>query len=173
MSQTSNGESLQLFRVGPQLMPQVCSVQSGRHRSTELDPKSTDDQPWRKAVPHAGRGTYPRIKHLDVHLERSRSLAYQDSQQHRAHAVVPAGGRLSSLCTCGECTLIVQDEDGLKQRYPVREVGPRCEADYAWDYPTAHSKRIQLSCDGVPMPRNIDIMAIGIQPPMKVSVSRP
>jgi hypothetical protein len=67
--------------------------------------------------------------------------------------------------------LILQDDDESKQRYPHRDVGPRCDADYAWDYPTAPSKRLQFSCDGVPLPRNIDIMAIGIQPPMKVSVS--
>jgi vacuolar protein sorting-associated protein 13A/C len=65
---------------------------------------------------------------------------------------------------------MTQDDDGAKQRYPQRQVNARSEADYAWDYPTAPNRRIQLSCDGVPLPRNIDMMAIGIQPPLKIPV---
>jgi vacuolar protein sorting-associated protein 13A/C len=64
-----------------------------------------------------------------------------------------------------------QDDDGSKQKHPLRELQPKGEADYAWDYPTAGNKRLQLACDGVPLPRNIDMMAIGIQPPIKVAVS--
>lgn len=64
-----------------------------------------------------------------------------------------------------------QDDDGTKQKHSVYEVGPKGEADYTWDIPTAGNKRLQISCDGVPLPKNIDMMAIGIQPPMKVSVS--
>jgi vacuolar protein sorting-associated protein 13A/C len=45
------------------------------------------------------------------------------------------------------------------------------KVDYAWDYPTAENKRIKLMIDGVPLPRTVDMMAIGIQPPMKIPVS--
>lgn len=57
---------------------------------------------------------------------------------------------------------------------------PRSVQNYAWDWPTAGSKRIRLYVDpgnlstgekGVELPNAIDMMAIGIQPPMKVPVS--
>jgi hypothetical protein len=63
-----------------------------------------------------------------------------------------------------------QDDDGSKQTNKVYTLDAKQSNDYVWDNPTAPNRRIQLSCDGVPFPRNIDMMAIGVQPPLKVSV---
>ncbi|ORY32314.1 hypothetical protein BCR39DRAFT_523905, partial [Naematelia encephala] len=49
-----------------------------------------------------------------------------------------------------------------------RQVAPLSTASYTWDQPTAANKRLKLVCDGVSLPRTIDIMAIGIQPPVKI-----
>ncbi|KIR37167.1 vacuolar protein sorting-associated protein vps13 [Cryptococcus deuterogattii MMRL2647] len=60
---------------------------------------------------------------------------------------------------------------------PVHLLPPRSVQNYAWDWPTAGNKRIRLYVDpgnlstgekGVELPNAIDMMAIGIQPPMKV-----
>ena len=100
-------------------------------------------------------------------------MAAQDSQRDQLETHLPAdctftvhrGAKGSSFRM-----LTLQDDDGSKQNHPLRELRPKGEADYAWDYPTAGNKRLQLACDGVPLPRNIDMMAIGIQPPIKVAV---
>jgi vacuolar protein sorting-associated protein 13A/C len=52
----------------------------------------------------------------------------------------------------------------------VFELPAKTTTDYAWDYPIAENKRIRFMLDGVPLPRPVDMMAIGIQPPMKVPV---
>ena len=94
---------------------------------------------------------------IKIRNETNLKLSYQQVVRH-------PGPRVGDIADS-------QDDDGSKQRYPQRQVESRSEADYAWDYPTAPNRRIQLSVDGVPLPRNIDMMAIGIQPPMKVPAS--
>ena len=54
---------------------------------------------------------------------------------------------------------------------PLRDINPHSSVDYAWDYPDNRSKRIRLLLEGVPLPQTIDMMAIGVQPPVKVAVS--
>ncbi|KAL7419546.1 Vacuolar protein sorting-associated protein 13 [Cryptotrichosporon argae] len=61
------------------------------------------------------------------------------------------------------------DDDGTsKEACKARELPPRQTIDYTWDQPTANGKRIRLVADGVPLPSSIDMMAIGVQPPVKV-----
>lgn len=67
------------------------------------------------------------------------------------------------------------DKDGHspKDRCAPIMLKPHAEAQYAWDYPTAQNKRIQLSIhregtERQPIGRPIDMMAIGIQPPIKI-----
>ena len=55
----------------------------------------------------------------------------------------------------------------------MRDLEAHGKADYAWDYPDAQFKRLRLMIDGVPLPKTIDMMAIGIQPPIKIPVSVP
>lgn len=57
---------------------------------------------------------------------------------------------------------------------PIR-LAPHSVADYTWDYPTAANKRIQLYVaprnpneEKQPVGKPIDMMAIGIQPPVKI-----
>lgn len=63
-----------------------------------------------------------------------------------------------------------QDDEAPKDDCPVRSLASHSTADYAWDHPTAENKRIRLVADGVPLPRTFDMMAIGIQPPIKLAV---
>ncbi|ORX35977.1 putative late endosome to vacuole transport-related protein [Kockovaella imperatae] len=60
------------------------------------------------------------------------------------------------------------DADSAKRSTPVRDLEPHGAVDYAWDYPDAPHKRMRLMIEGNPLPKNIDMMAIGIQPPVKI-----
>ncbi|WWD17860.1 hypothetical protein CI109_102304 [Kwoniella shandongensis] len=66
------------------------------------------------------------------------------------------------------------DDDVTSQQRPLRSLPARATEDYAWDWPTADNKRIRLfvdpgqGADPVPLPNTVDMMAIGIQTPMKV-----
>lgn len=57
----------------------------------------------------------------------------------------------------------------MNDGYSLRKLEPHSTAEYTWDAPTAKNKRIRLSADGVPLPRTIDTMAIGVQPPIKIA----
>ena len=61
------------------------------------------------------------------------------------------------------------DGESGRETSHVRDIAPHSTVDYAWDYPDARNKRIRLMIDGVPLPKAIDMMAIGIQPPVKVT----
>ncbi|KAK8865949.1 hypothetical protein IAR55_001098 [Kwoniella newhampshirensis] len=66
------------------------------------------------------------------------------------------------------------DDDVTSQQRPLRSLPARATEDYAWDWPTAENKRIRLYVDPgqgaepVPLPNTVDMMAIGIQTPMKI-----
>ncbi|WRT64162.1 uncharacterized protein IL334_001091 [Kwoniella shivajii] len=66
------------------------------------------------------------------------------------------------------------DDDGTRDSRPIRNLPPKAEQDYAWDWPTASNKRIRLLVDDgpnnepIPLANTVDMMAIGIQPPIKV-----
>ncbi|WWC86271.1 uncharacterized protein L201_001144 [Kwoniella dendrophila CBS 6074] len=65
------------------------------------------------------------------------------------------------------------DDDGTRDTRPLRFLPAKSEQDYAWDWPTARNKRIKLLIDDgqnepIPLANTIDMMAIGIQPPIKV-----
>lgn len=63
-----------------------------------------------------------------------------------------------------------QEEEPNAQRSdrPIRTLKPHETVDYTWDWPVANKKRIRLVTDEVALPRGIDMMAIGIQPPIKI-----
>ncbi len=68
---------------------------------------------------------------------------------------------------------IVQEENGQSSSdYKIRELKPDETVDYTWDYPAATNKRIKLLYEGEALPALIDMMAIGVPPPIKVNVSR-
>ena len=76
-----------------------------------------------------------------------------------------------SILNCLEVPLLtIQEGDGAKGRYKSYDLPAKDHSEYVWDYPTAPNKRIQIICDGVPFPRNIDMMAIGVQPPLRLPV---
>ncbi|CAK9783702.1 putative late endosome to vacuole transport-related protein [Cutaneotrichosporon oleaginosum] len=49
-----------------------------------------------------------------------------------------------------------------------RKLMPHETVDYTWDWPTSREKRLLLATGGIVLPRPIDVMAIGVQPPMKI-----
>lgn len=52
-----------------------------------------------------------------------------------------------------------------------RKLAPHETVEYTWDWPTSREKRLLLATGGVVLPRPIDVMAIGVQPPIKIPVS--
>lgn len=64
------------------------------------------------------------------------------------------------------------EDTGDPSAFVERELKPHETAEYTWDWPTAKEKRIVLSTGGVVIQRPFDIMAIGVQPPIKIP-SRP
>lgn len=66
----------------------------------------------------------------------------------------------------------LEDDETPKDGCSPRPLSAHITAEYTWDYPTAENKRMLLVMDGVPLPRTIDMMAIGVQPPIKLGVSR-
>lgn len=52
-----------------------------------------------------------------------------------------------------------------------RQLAPHETVEYTWDWPTSREKRLLLATGGIVLPRPIDVMAIGVQPPMKIPVS--
>lgn len=63
------------------------------------------------------------------------------------------------------------DDGGDPSVYKERDLPPGETVDYTWDWPTAKDKRILLAAGDLVLPRPIDIMAIGVQPPIKIPVS--
>lgn len=63
------------------------------------------------------------------------------------------------------------DDGGDSKVFVERDLNPGETVDYTWDWPTASEKRIVLSTGNLVLPRPIDIMAIGVQPPIKIPVS--
>lgn len=63
-------------------------------------------------------------------------------------------------------------DNGPSEGCIPRDLPAHASVDYSWDAPAASGKGIQLVLDGVPIPKTIDMMAIGSQPPVKVPVSR-
>jgi len=63
------------------------------------------------------------------------------------------------------------DDGGDPSVFVERELKPEDTVDYTWDWPTAREKLIQLTTGNLTLPRPIDIMAIGTQPPIKIPVS--
>lgn len=62
-----------------------------------------------------------------------------------------------------------QPEDAADSKVFVeRELPPHQAVDYTWDWPTSKEKRILLATEGIVLPRPIDVMAIGVQPPIKI-----
>ncbi|EIW72804.1 hypothetical protein TREMEDRAFT_25659 [Tremella mesenterica DSM 1558] len=59
-------------------------------------------------------------------------------------------------------------DDTSPRDCPVRDLPPHGNVEYTWDYPTASNKHLQLALDGVPVPGGIDMLAIGVQPPIRV-----
>lgn len=68
--------------------------------------------------------------------------------------------------------LTVQDDGGRAPDGNERDLPPHEDVEYTWDQPTAGKKRIRISMEGVPLPTLVDIMAMGIQPPVKMVCSQ-
>ncbi|ODO11680.1 hypothetical protein I350_00464 [Cryptococcus amylolentus CBS 6273] len=71
--------------------------------------------------------------------------------------------------------------DKERQR-PVHILPPHSVQNYSWDWPTAPTKQIKLFANpgdlrkgdkGIELPSSIDLMAIGVQPPMRVPSNDP
>lgn len=60
------------------------------------------------------------------------------------------------------------EDGGDPNAFVERELKPHETVEYTWDWPTAQEKRILLSTGGMVLQRPFDIMAIGVQPPIKV-----
>nr|XP_019015055.1 vacuolar protein sorting-associated protein vps13 [Kwoniella pini CBS 10737]OCF53836.1 vacuolar protein sorting-associated protein vps13 [Kwoniella pini CBS 10737] len=112
-----------------------------------------------------GQKTY--LLRVDTHLEGSSVFIYvsRDTDQWPLRLRNDTGISLKFQQV---------DEDGTRDKRPLRFLPAKSEQDYAWDWPTATNKRIRLlvengpDSDPIPLANTIDMMAIGIQPPMKV-----
>lgn len=51
------------------------------------------------------------------------------------------------------------------------KLAPHETVEYTWDWPTSPKKLLLLATGGVVLPSPIDVMAIGVQPPIKIPVS--
>nr|XP_018267277.1 vacuolar protein sorting-associated protein vps13 [Kwoniella dejecticola CBS 10117]OBR89435.1 vacuolar protein sorting-associated protein vps13 [Kwoniella dejecticola CBS 10117] len=116
---------------------------------------------------HTARGQKTYLLRVDTHLEGSSVFIYlsRDTDQWPLRLRNDTGLALKFQQV---------DEDGTRDKRPLRFLPAKSEQDYAWDWPTATNKRIRLLIeDGpnnepIPLANTIDMMAIGIQPPMKV-----
>ncbi|WVQ62160.1 uncharacterized protein L199_000298 [Kwoniella botswanensis] len=112
-----------------------------------------------------GQKTY--LLRVDTHLEGSSIFIYvsRDTDQWPLRLRNDTGLSLKFQQV---------DEDGTRDTRPLRYLPAKSEQDYAWDWPTATNKRIRLLVDAgpnnepIPLANTIDMMAIGIQPPMKI-----
>ncbi|OCF42293.1 vacuolar protein sorting-associated protein vps13 [Kwoniella heveanensis CBS 569] len=113
------------------------------------------------------RGLKTYLVRIDTHIEGSSVFCYISRETDNWPLKVRNETGLN---------LIFQqvDEDGTRDARPVHKLPAKSTEDYAWDWPTAENKRIRLLVDAgshnelVPLPNTVDMMAIGIQPPMKV-----
>ncbi|GMK58122.1 hypothetical protein CspeluHIS016_0501540 [Cutaneotrichosporon spelunceum] len=60
------------------------------------------------------------------------------------------------------------DDDADASVFVERKLPPHETVDYAWDWPTSREKRVLLATGGIVLSRPIDVMAIGVQPPIKI-----
>ncbi|KAL1410608.1 Vacuolar protein sorting-associated protein 13 [Vanrija albida] len=60
------------------------------------------------------------------------------------------------------------EDGGDSQTYVLRDLKPDSEVDYTWDWPVSRNKRLQLYRGQTLIPRPIDVMAIGVQTPLKI-----
>ncbi|BEI82300.1 hypothetical protein CcaverHIS002_0301680 [Cutaneotrichosporon cavernicola] len=60
-------------------------------------------------------------------------------------------------------------EDNTDARvFEERRLAPHDTVEYTWDWPTSREKRLLLATGGIVLPRPIDVMAIAVQPPIKI-----
>lgn len=90
-------------------------------------------------------------------------MATQDQERYTHEVQLPADRELHRRIKAD-----IQDSDKQVTSLPVRDVPENEAVNYAWDWPTASKKRLRLTVDGVPLPQSIDMMAIGVQPPIKL-----
>lgn len=62
------------------------------------------------------------------------------------------------------------EDGGDAQTYVSRDLKPHTDVDYTWDWPVSRNKRLLLYRGQTMVPRPIDVMAIGVQPPLKIQV---
>ena len=66
----------------------------------------------------------------------------------------------------------MKEEDSGSSPYPIRKIPVGKTVDYSWDSPTDENKRLRLTANGIPLPSTVDMMAIGLQPPVKLAVRK-
>lgn len=123
----------------------------------------------------SGSNSKTYLMRVETHLEGSSIFLYVSKEKDDAWPL-----RLRNDTNLSLAFQQIDHDPALTDRErarPVHFLPPRSVQNYAWDWPTAGNKRIKLYVDpgntssgekGVELPNAIDMMAIGIQPPMKV-----